>query len=63
VEWKEFDFDSSLWHTLQGRSKTGMPITILLPPMAMEWFNELKIRSVDSEFVFPKGVPVNALDI
>ena len=51
--WNEFELDKALWHLPEGRSKTGAPITIPLPRQAMEWLNELKIRSCGSAYVFP----------
>lgn len=51
--WEEFELDKALWHLPEGRSKTGAPITIPLPLQIMDWLNELKIRSCDSDYVFP----------
>ncbi|MFO4755405.1 site-specific integrase [Vibrio cholerae] len=51
--WSEFDLEQYVWHIPQERVKTGVPISIPLPGQAMEWLNELKIRSMGSEYVFP----------
>lgn len=40
-------------HTQQ-RSKNGDSITIPLPEAIVGWFTELKYRSANSEFVFPR---------
>lgn len=51
--WSEFDLEQHVWHISQERVKTGIPISIPLPGQAMEWLNELKVRSLGSEYVFP----------
>ena len=51
--WSEFDLGQYVWHIPQERVKTGIPISIPLPGQAMEWLNELKVRSLGSEYVFP----------
>jgi integrase len=53
AKWEEFDFEKSLWHLPEGRSKTGAPITIPLPPAVLSWLDELKMRSYNSEYIFP----------
>ncbi|EJB9924546.1 site-specific integrase [Escherichia coli] len=51
--WSEFELEQYAWHIPQERVKTGIPISIPLPGQAMEWLNELKVRSLGSEYVFP----------
>ncbi|RUM29254.1 MAG: integrase [Alteromonas sp.] len=51
--WKEFDLDNAVWHLPKARTKTESDISIPLPPQVMCWLKELKIRSYDSEYVFP----------
>ncbi|EFH2868386.1 DUF4102 domain-containing protein [Escherichia coli] len=51
--WSEFDLEQYVWHMPERRVKTGIPISIPLPGQAMEWLNELKVRSLGSEYVFP----------
>ncbi len=51
--WSEFDLENHIWHLPETRIKTGIAISIPLPSQAMEWLNELKIRSLGSEYVFP----------
>lgn len=53
AQWNEFEFDKALWNLPEGRSKTGAPITIPLPPQILEWLNELKMRACGSDYVFP----------
>ena len=54
ARWEEFDFEEALWHIPEERSKTGVAISVPLPSEPMEWFKELKIRAIDSEFVCPR---------
>lgn len=58
AKWEEFyfepkDADLARWDIPKERSKTGVPITIPLPELTVEWLRELKIRACGSEFVFP----------
>ncbi|MPW31268.1 tyrosine-type recombinase/integrase [Agarivorans sp. B2Z047] len=53
AKWSEFELDKSLWHLPEGRSKTGAPITIPIPPQAKDWLDELKIRACGSDYLFP----------
>jgi integrase len=53
AEWKEFDFEKTLWHIPQERSKTGVAISVPLSKEVMTWLEELKIRAYGSDFVFP----------
>jgi len=52
--WDEFNIDKALWDIPEERSKTGVAISIPLPPVAIEWLQELYIRACGSEYVFPK---------
>jgi len=52
-KWTEFDLNKSLWALPAERSKSGVAITIPLPPQAIEWLRELKVRACGSEYVFP----------
>lgn len=51
--WDEFDFTAKTWHLPPGRTKTSSEIIIPLPEQVITWLRELKIRSVNSEYVFP----------
>ncbi len=53
AKWDEFELDKALWHLPEGRSKTGAPITIPLPPQVLAWLNELNIRACGSDYIFP----------
>jgi integrase len=53
AQWREFDFDSQLWHMPKDRSKTGVAITIPLAEPTINWLQELHARAGGSEFVFP----------
>ncbi len=54
AEWCEFDIDKAIWNVPEERSKTGVAISVPLPPVAIEWLQELHIRACGSEYVFPK---------
>ncbi|HEC0029081.1 TPA: tyrosine-type recombinase/integrase [Morganella morganii] len=49
----EFDLDNGIWELPKERTKNGIPLTIPLPRQAVEWLQELKIRALDSDYVFP----------
>lgn len=51
--WSEFDLDNAMWHLPEHRTKTSKSVDIPLPPLAIKWFQELKIRAARSEWVFP----------
>lgn len=53
ARWDEFDTSEKLWHIPEGRSKTGVAISVPLPDEALEWLQELYIRANTSDFVFP----------
>lgn len=52
-KWSEFDLDIAQWKVPEERSKSGISLTIPLPPQVIEWLEELKIRACGSEYVFP----------
>lgn len=51
--WKEFDLEGQTWYLPSERSKSGAAIDIPLPDLSVEWLKELKVRSLDSAYVFP----------
>ncbi|WP_116474809.1 tyrosine-type recombinase/integrase [Zobellella maritima] len=51
--WSEFDLDAGVWYLPGERTKTGTPIDIPLPPLALEWLGELKRMSCGSTWVLP----------
>ncbi len=51
--WSEFDLKKGVWSLPAERSKSGVGIDIPLPELAIEWFNELKIRACGADYVFP----------
>jgi integrase len=53
AKWAEFNFDKAVWSLPKERSKTGVGMEIPLPPLVIEWLNELKGRAFNSEYVFP----------
>ncbi len=53
AQWIEFDFRKKLWHIPESRSKTGVAITVPLADEVIVWFDELRIRSNRSDYVFP----------
>jgi integrase len=53
LTWQEIDLEQKIWCLPQIRTKSLVAISIPLPDITIEWFNELKIRSCGSEYVFP----------
>ncbi|SGZ10072.1 Integrase-Site-specific recombinase, phage integrase family protein [Moritella viscosa] len=53
ARWEEFELDKGLWHLPKARSKTNVGFTIPLAPGVIIWLEELKIRGLGSEYVFP----------
>ncbi|WP_241573752.1 tyrosine-type recombinase/integrase [Rosenbergiella nectarea] len=51
--WAEFNLVEKKWFLPKERSKSGVGIVIPLPELAVEILNELKVRSCESQFVFP----------
>lgn len=52
--WAEFDLTNAVWHLPKNRTKKKYKgIDIPLPPIALEWLQELKIRGAESDYVFP----------
>jgi integrase len=51
--WDEFDLDAGLWRLPGARTKTGEPITIPLPTLAVDWFRELRVLAAGSPWIFP----------
>jgi integrase len=53
AKWSEFDFDNLTWRLSAERTKTKEEIKIPLSKELKPLFQELKIRSFDSEYIFP----------
>lgn len=53
ARWEEFDLDNQVWHLPGERSKTGAPIDIPLPALAIEWLKRLKELAGPSKWVLP----------
>lgn len=53
ARWKEFDLDGAVWHLPGERTKTGVPISIPLPSIAVEWLRELHRLACGTDHVFP----------
>lgn len=51
--WDEFDLDKAVWNLPAARSKNGIAISYPLHEKLIDIFIELKVRSSNSEFVFP----------
>jgi len=51
--WSEFDLEKGVWSLSEARSKSGVGLDIPLPKLALKWFQELKVRSCGSDYVFP----------
>ncbi|MGS0724777.1 tyrosine-type recombinase/integrase [Shewanella sp. 0m-11] len=53
AQWKEFDFDNLIWTLDKNRTKTGVEIRIPLPVKLLPYFEELRVRSCKSDYLFP----------
>jgi integrase len=55
ARWDEFDLeaDPPVWRLPGMRTKTGQPLDIPLPTMAVDWLRELKRLALDSDWVLP----------
>lgn len=52
AKWQDFDIDNRLWN-MPAENKTGVAITIPLPPACIPWLEELRIRAYGSDYLFP----------
>lgn len=56
ARWEEFELgadDPPVWHLPGIRTKTGQPLDIPLPTMAVEWLQKLKELACNAEHVLP----------
>ncbi|MCR9497767.1 tyrosine-type recombinase/integrase [Vibrio diabolicus] len=53
AKWEEFDLEKAVWELPKERSKTNVALTIPLATPVLEWLEELRVRSLGSEYVFP----------
>ncbi|WP_239059055.1 tyrosine-type recombinase/integrase [Colwellia sp. Arc7-D] len=53
AKWSEFDLDNLIWRLSADRTKTKAEIKILLSIGLKPFFEELKLRSYGSEYLFP----------
>ncbi|BAK75349.1 phage integrase [Pseudogulbenkiania sp. NH8B] len=53
ARWEEFDLEEGVWHLPGERTKTGEPIDIPLPALAVGWLQELKELSPHSAWLLP----------
>ncbi|WP_218645055.1 site-specific integrase [Aquitalea sp. LB_tupeE] len=53
ARWEEFDLANAVWHLPGERSKTGKPIDIPLPALAIEWLQQLHTMAAPSSWVLP----------
>lgn len=54
AKWSEFDLDNATWALPDERSKSSVGLLLIpLPDLALEMFQELKIRANTSDYVFP----------
>ncbi len=53
AQWSEFDLDEGVWYLPGERTKTGTPIDIPLPTVAVEWLRELHEMAASSRWVLP----------
>jgi len=53
ARWEEFDLNAGVWHLPGERTKTGAPIDIPLPALAIEWLQQLHSMATPSAWVLP----------
>lgn len=53
AQWIEFDFENLAWTLPASRTKTKVEIKIPIANDLLPFFNELKVRSCGSEYLFP----------
>lgn len=53
AKWEEFDLEKAVWELPKERSKTNVGLSIPLALSVVQWFEELKMRSCGSDYVFP----------
>lgn len=53
ARWEEFDLANAVWRLPGERSKTGKPIDIPLPALAIEWLQQLHTLAAPSSWVLP----------
>ncbi len=53
AKWEEFSLERGLWTLPASRSKTNVGFNIPLASTVVGWLEELRVRSVGSEYVFP----------
>lgn len=53
LPWVELDLKKKVWYLPSERAKNGHAIDIPLPSQTIKWFEELKVRSGNSDYVFP----------
>ena len=51
--WDEFDLEAGVWRLPAVRSKNSEGVTIPLPPLAVTWLDELRVRAAGAPWVFP----------
>ncbi|MCG9000263.1 tyrosine-type recombinase/integrase [Laribacter hongkongensis] len=53
ARWEEFNLDDAVWHLPGERTKTGAPLDIPLPAIAIAWLRELHTLAAPSSWVLP----------
>jgi integrase len=53
AKWKSFDFEKNEWILLRSQTKTEHEVAIPIPHKLSPFFEELKYRSMGSEYLFP----------
>lgn len=53
AKWEEFSLDSAVWRLPATRSKTHVGFDVPLAPKVLGWLEELQVRALGSEYVFP----------
>lgn len=56
ARWENIDFEQKIWHLIPTKKRLGQPtelVPIPLPDLTIQFFEELKVRSAGSDYVFP----------
>lgn len=53
AKWAEFDLANGIWNLKPSRTKKNLGIDIPLAPPVIDWLNEVKVFSANSEYLFP----------
>jgi integrase len=53
LRWNDIDYGKNIWHLKKDNVKNKRDLDIPLPPIVIEWLEELRTRAYASQYVFP----------